>query len=387
MPTILINILLLILVIGILVFVHELGHYIAARMIGVKVFEFALGFGPKVISKRHKGTMYSIRLLPLGGYVKILGDGDPDKKEKVTEKELKEKNLDTRPKLQQIFVMLAGVTMNILLAITFYYIVLANSSWKLYVGIDLSKFTPIGAEVGRERVEDMEYIEVKEDGTAFKAGIPAKGKILTINGQDIQYNDDVSKIVKENKGQDIVMNICENVEEQEECKEYTVTVSDEGMIGIVTVSNYIYTLSYEKYKLTAGFSHLANNLRLIGSVLSSMFKQAKSTGDYSDLSNSVSGPVGLYYVISSFKKEGVISLMSVVADLSISLAIMNVLPIPALDGGRVLILTLEGIFRKDLNKNVEALIINLSFIFLLLVMVAVMVKDIVNIDNLKNMFG
>ncbi len=387
MPTILVNILLVILVISILVFVHELGHFIAAKLIGVKVFEFALGFGPKVFSKKYKGVEYCIRLLPLGGFVKILGDGDPWVEESVTKKEIEEENLDKRPKLQQIFVMLAGVTMNIVLAILIYYIVLANSSWKLYVGVDLSKFTPIGAEASREKIGDVEYTEVKEDGTAFKAGIPAKGKVVSIDGKSIEYNDEISKIVKEKKGQSILMNICNKVNDEEGCKDYEIAVSDEGMIGIVTVSNYLYTLSYAQHKLTAGFAHLCNNVKLIGSVLTDMFKQAKSTGDYSDLSNSVSGPIGIYYVINRFKSEGMIAFISIVADLSLSLAIMNILPIPALDGGRVFILMIEGIFKKNLNENIKALIINISFFLLLLLMGAVIIKDIVNIEDLKNMFG
>ena len=111
MPSFIINILLFILVVSILTFVHELGHFLAAKAVGAKVFEFAIGFGPKLISKKIGETEYSIRLLPLGGYVKILGDGDPGE-EKIKKGDAK-RDLSKKPKWQQIIVMAAGVTMNI----------------------------------------------------------------------------------------------------------------------------------------------------------------------------------------------------------------------------------------------------------------------------------
>jgi len=200
------------------------------------------------------------------------------------------------------------------------------------------------------------------------------------------YSNDIANFIKQKKGQSVDINVC-TVEGERICKDYNVQVSDEGVIGIITTSNYVYFVSYAEHKVSAGFSHLVNNVKLMGMILSNMFVEAKSTGDYSDLSNSVSGPIGMYYVLSSFKNEGIITLLGVVADLSLSLAIMNILPIPALDGGRVFILFLEGLIRKDLSKNVESAIINISFIFLMLLTVAVMVKDIVNINEIKSMFG
>lgn len=385
MPSFITNIILLILVIGTLTFIHELGHFIAAKLVKVKVFEFALGFGPKLISKKYKGTVYSIRILPLGGYVKILGDGDPGE-EKVT-KEDEKRNLSNKPKIQQIFVMLAGITMNIILAVSIYYIVLASSDWKLYLNINTDNFTPIGAEVYRQRIGDVEYIEVKEDGNAFKAGIPSAGKIMLINDQTFTYTDEMGSLLLENKNKVVKVNICSTQDAEEICRDYNVTVSEEGLLGVVTVANYWNVLSYENFKPYAGFSHLWNNLNLIVSQLGGMFKEAKDTGDYSELSNSVSGPVGMYFVIDYFKSLGLVTFLNILADLSLSLAIVNILPIPALDGGRAFILFLEGVLRKDLNKDIEALIINISFVLLMILIVLVMIKDIVNIDNLKAMFA
>jgi regulator of sigma E protease len=131
---------------------------------------------------------------------------------------------------------------------------------------------------------------------------------------------------------------------------------------------------------------MVNNVRLIGRVFGQLFRQAKETGDYSSLSQSVSGPVGIFFLVDYFKELGWIPFISLIADLSLSLAIMNILPIPALDGGRVLIVAIEGVLRKDLDPRVETIIINVSFAILMVFVVLVMIKDIVNIDELKSLF-
>ena len=380
MLSILLNILLFILVIGVLTFVHELGHFLVAKAIKAKVYEFSLGFGPVLLKKKYKGTQYSIRALPLGGFVKIMGDGDPG-----DHKEVKDDpgNLNNKPKIAQIAVMLAGVTMNILFCVIAYFIVIASMGWKIPLSNDFEGFNPIGGTMTREIVGGVEYVEVVEDGNAYKAKIPAKGQIKSVGGVELKYSDEIKSLLAQYKGSSVEINICV----KDECKDYKVDVSEEGTIGIVMSSNYYVILSYEDNKVFSGFAHVINTLFLISDRLGDMFKQAKQTGDYSDLSNSVSGPIGIYLLIDYFKQFGVITFLSVMADLSLSLAIINVLPIPALDGGRVLILMIEGILRKDLNEKVESLIINISFILLMILVLFIMIKDVVNIDNIKSMFS
>lgn len=380
MLSILLNILLFILVIGALTFVHELGHFLVAKAIKAKVYEFALGFGPVLLKKKYKGTQYSIRMLPLGGFVKIMGDGDPGKYKEV---KVDPGNLNNKPKIAQIAVMLAGVTMNIFFCVIVYFIVISSMGWKIPLANDFEGFRPIGGTITREIVGDVQYVEVVEGGNAYKAEIPAKGQIKSVGGVELKYSDEIKSLLVEYKGKSVNMNICA----EDVCKDYKVNVTDEGTIGISMNSNYYVILSYENNKMFSGFAHVINTLLLISDRLGDMFKEAKQTGDYSDLSNSVSGPVGIYFLIDYFKQFGVITFLSIMADLSLSLAIINVLPIPALDGGRVLILMIEGILRKDLNEKVESLIINTSFILLMILVLFIMIKDIVNIDNIKNMFS
>lgn len=379
--SIVITILLVIAVLGLLVFVHELGHFLAARAIGATVEEFALGYGPKLISKKRNGTLYSIRALPLGGFVKILGDSDPGRDEAEIKEVIDEEgNLKNKSKLAQIFVMLAGIMMNILLAVFFYYLVLGFSNWELSLPYAFEDFKPVGAKMVRERDTDVPY-QVVEGSLADESEMPDEGYISAIDGEPVEYVEDITPLLE---GKDSVVITACNIEEV--CDDYKVEVDDEFKIGIAIGLNYFVNIDYSESKLFAGFSHFINNLRLIGRVFGNLFREARETGDYSTLSQSVSGPVGMYFLVDYFKDLGWIPFISLIADLSLSLAIMNILPIPALDGGRVMITAIEGLLGKDLDPKIEAIIINISFGILMVFVVAVMIKDIVNIEQLKSLF-
>ena len=373
----LVNILLFILVIGFLTFIHELGHFLAAKLVKAKVYEFSLGFGPKLISKKYKGTLYCIRVIPLGGFVKILGDGDPGGQEKGKNLKDSKYNLNNKPKILQMFVMLAGVFMNILFAILFYYLILGMSGWKtspIYVNIE--GINTVGAEV-----EKVVGYEVVSGSNAEVSGVPNYGTIREIDQIPINSRDDLVNMLKGREK--VVLSVCDEI--GEECSDYEVLVDGEGKVGIFVFEGSI--LDYGSKKLFSGVSYLLNNLKIINRVLGTMLGTARETGDYSELSNTVSGPIGIFLLIDNLKSKGIVIFLSLVADLSISLAIMNLLPVPALDGGRVLILVIEGVFRKDLDERIEAIIINTSMVFLIVLIFLIMIKDVVNLDNMRNMFG
>jgi regulator of sigma E protease len=211
--------------------------------------------------------------------------------------------------------------------------------------------------------------------------MPDEGYIKSVNGEDIEYVEDISRLIDGNDVVDITA--CNN---EYVCDIYRVEVGDDGKIGIAIGVNYFVYIDYSNNKVFSGPAHFINNIRLIGRVFGSLFREARETGDYSTLSQSVSGPVGIFFLVDYFKTLGWIPFLSLIADLSLSLAIMNILPIPALDGGRVLIVAIEGILGKDLDPKVEAVIINVSFVILMVFVVFVMIKDIVNIDQLKSLF-
>jgi regulator of sigma E protease len=277
--------------------------------------------------------------------------------------------------------MLAGVTMNILLAVVMYFIVIANSGWEMVLDWSFENFQPTGATITREVVGNVSYTSLVDGGNAQKANIPSSGEIKTIDGTEVKYSEDVPKLLKSDISGISHVEICNDT-----CAVYEIPVSDKGTIGVVLPTNYYVIISYKDNKITAGFSHLINTVRLVGMKFGTLFSQAKTTGDYSELSNSISGPVGIYFLINYFKGLGTISFLSMIGDLSLSLAIMNILPIPALDGGRVLILAIEGILGRELDDKVKTIIINGSFIFLMLLVILIMVKDVLNIQNIKDMF-
>lgn len=377
--SIIINILLLLVVISVLTFIHELGHFVAARLVKAKVLEFSVGFGPKIYSKKKNETNFSIRALPFGGYVKILGDGDPSE----TKESKKDKgNLKNKSKPAQMFVMLAGVTMNVLLAISLYTLYLGNNNWQFAIGSAYEDIRPVGAVIVKERVSDIPYM-LAESGGAKDSGMYEEGYVVSVNGEEILDYDELTNILKSLKGETASIHACDM---DNNCNTFDVLISEDGKLGVYTGYNYNAYLDYSKNKVFSGFSHSINVVKLTGSALSSLMSDAKKTGDYSELSNAVSGPVGMYFIVDYFKTLGLISFLGILADLSLSLALVNVLPVPALDGGRFFILLFESIIKKDLNEKVEAIIINISFILLIVFIVLVMVKDIVNIDELKSLF-
>ena len=367
--------------IGVLVFVHEFGHYLVARLIGAKVEEFALGFGPTLLKKKIGETEYMIKALPLGGYVKILGESEIEKTDNP-------RSLRNKPAILRIIVMIAGIVMNLILATVLYYFVLANNNYKIYLSNNFAEFKPYIGEVYSEKTykTQVQYSALTPEGSAKKSGMPEKGSIKAIAGNTIIYSSEIPTILGENKGKSIEVVVCAF----EGCTQesiYKVDVSNEGKIGISINPNYVTVLSYEKSKLLSGYAHGINILKLSIGGMSDIFSSAKVSGDYTQAVNTLSGPVGIFLAIDKIKEYGFVAVVSLAADLSLVLGVMNLLPIPALDGGRILLTIPEIITRKPINAKFETVLINISFLLLLILMFVVFIKDIVFIDYIRNMLG
>lgn len=379
MVDIVINIVIVLVILGFLITIHELGHFLSAKFFKVKVEAFAIGLGPKIWGRKIGDTEYRLNVLPIGGYVKILGEGD----EVLDKKKAKDsRNFKNISKWKQIVVLLAGVTMNFIFAVIIYYFFIISSSYKLELGGDIRDFKPILGTISVEKVSEVEYIEVVKDGSSDKAGLPDKGFISSIDGVNLKYSYEFRDYVVQKQGQEVVLNVCVEAG----CRDYPVVISSEGRAGLIIPLNYKVYLDYRNDKVLSGFGHSANLLALISDRLSELFSEAKETGDYSNVANNISGPVGIYVVVEAFKKYGFLTLLGLTADLSFSLAIMNLLPIPALDGGRVLLIFLEKLSGRFWSKRLEALAINISFVLLLLLMVGIIFKDIFLFNDLRELF-
>lgn len=373
------NILIILAILSVVIFVHELGHLIACKIKGVFVEEFALGLGPKIYSKKYGETIYSIRAFPIGGFNKIKGeefDGD--------------ENVDTDPRSfsnqspgTRLFIILSGVILNIILAIILFYVILASMSYKFPLSSDFEDFEPVVGTLQMEVVGDVEYDGLVEGEGAFNAGMPEEGTVRSIDGEEIERSSELIEIVGEKKGEDVLVEVCQ----EDDCDVYVVGVSEEGRIGIYILQNYYPYISYDGWeRVFVGFGHILNWGKIFGIAFDDMFTEAEETGDYEQVALSVSGPVGLYVVVDILRDMGWRPLVGIVADISLTVGLINLLPIPALDGGRAVMILGEIIFRKPLDKRIESWAIQISFILLLLLIVAILFKDIIYFERLRELF-
>jgi len=374
------NLVIILLILGLVIFVHELGHLIACKLTKVYVEEFALGLGPKIYSRKIGETVYSIRALPIGGFNKIKGEEFDSDVEDNDPRSL----VNQKPRVK-LFIILSGVFMNLLLAIAVFYILLASMSFQFGLDPSFEDFEPVVGNMEKEIFEEeVKYDGLVEGESAMLAGFPNEGVIRSINGQEIVLSSDLLNKIGENAGEEITVEVCV----EQECQDYAVVVSDEGRIGIMYFQNYYPYIEYIGWqKPFVGFAHVLNWGKIFGTAIGDIFSEASETGDYEQVAMSVSGPVGLYVVIDHIRGFGLRPLVGIVADISLSIGIINLLPIPALDGGRAVMILMEVIFRRPLNKKVEAWAIQISFILLLLLMVAVVFKDVFYFERLKELFN
>ncbi|KKR06356.1 MAG: Membrane metalloprotease [candidate division WS6 bacterium GW2011_GWF2_39_15] len=377
MISVVVNILIVVLILGFLITIHELGHFMAAKLFKVKVEAFAIGLGPKIFGKKIGETEYRLNVFPLGGYVKILGEGDEERDKK---EEKDPGNFKNKSKIAQVIILLAGITMNLVFALVIYYGFIISFSYKWALGEDIRDFEPVVGTVEVEKVGKVKYDGLVEESGADKAGLPKNGEIMRVDGKELVYSYEFRDYVSKRPNENVIIDICNT-----ECKDYSVNISKEGKAGIYVASNYIIFLDYSRDKVISGVGHALNLFKLMGEKLGSLFSEAKQTGDYSPIANNISGPIGIYLIVEAFKQYGFLSLLGLTADLSFTLMIMNILPIPALDGGRVMLIILESIFGKYWNRKVEIWAINISFVFLLLLMVAIVFKDIIFFDDIRKL--
>lgn len=381
-------------VIGILIFIHEFGHFIAAKKADIKVEEFAFGFGPKLIgflattkgfrinlpfdksftlknikAKKDAETEYKINIFPIGGYVKMLGEeqsvNDP-------------RSYSAKPIGKRFTVIVAGVVMNALLAAAIFYIVLFNQSFQATIPrLDVFNYHFIGTEV----TEKVLISDVVPNSPAEESGLEAFDQVITMNGQEVHTNSELAQIVDDNIGNNISVVVQKH--DSSETATYEIFArpnppEGEGSMGIGMFS--VYDLNYAAnpvYKILSGFSHSIN---LLGYSLASfvhLIQRSIATSDIAPVSDNVTGIVGIYSYTNDIVQYGsFIDLLSLVGLLSISLAFMNILPLPALDGGHIFLLVIEKIRGKRLNPKLEEWYLRIGFFFLIFLMIVITVKDV-----------
>jgi regulator of sigma E protease len=257
------NIIIILVILGIVIFVHELGHLIACKLTKVYVEEFAIGMGPKIFSRKYGETVYSLRALPIGGFNKIRGEDFEDEKADSDPRSL----VNQKPHVK-LFIILSGVLMNLLLAVLIFYILLISMSFKFGLDSKFDDFQPVVGEIGKEAFEeDVKYSGLVEEAPAMLAGFPDEGVIKKIDGEEVFFSSEVIEKISAKAGKDVTIEVCDD-----ECYSYNVSVNDEGKIGILIYQNYFTYLEYVGWqKPFVGFLHVLNWGKIFGVAVGEVF--------------------------------------------------------------------------------------------------------------------
>lgn len=345
-----------ILVLGVLIFIHEFGHYITAKKSDILVEEFALGFGPKLISKKVGETLYSIRSIPLGGFCNMAGEFPiEDESLEEDEKELyktAEKNgrlFHQKSAFKRLAVILMGPIMNFFLAAIIFILIFS------VFGVPVS--TSDKAILG----------EVIPEKPAAEAGLMPNDKIISIDGISVKNWEEMAELISSNSSKVITIKFKRN----ETIKEITLIPeysedTDGGIIGIYPklLRENISFLQSLKLGILQTFRVI--QFTIMGFVQMISERSASEIG----------GPIMIASIVGQAARVGILNVLNWTAIISINLGIINLLPFPALDGGRILFIIIEMIRGKAIDAKKENLVHLIGFAILILLMIFIIYKDI-----------
>ena len=334
-------------ILAVLIIAHEFGHYITARASGVEVEEVGIGFPPRLLSFRHGGTIYSLNAIPLGGFVKMAGEEDP----KVSGS-LASKSIPVR-----LLTLGSGSLMNLLLPLLLF---------------SVAFMVPHNIVYGQVQVD-----EVAANSPAARAGIVAGDSILEINGKPVNSVGDVQRGIQLNLGQPVALLIQhadDTVEEVRAVPRWQ-PPEGEGAIGVAvrTVSPTVVRQSYPFWQaIPMGVRECIDTFVLFKNGIISMI--------IGSVPRILAGPVGIAQLTGEVAQAGFSPLLEFAAFLSINLAIINLLPLPALDGGRIAFVLLEAVRRgKRVSARIEGMIHMAGFAMLITLLVLITYQDIIRI--------
>jgi len=359
-----------IVVFSLLVLIHEWGHFAAARKAGIKVEEFGLGMPPraKTMYKDKAGTHYTLNWVPFGGFVRLYGEDSSDPKMLKDEKSFASKTI-----LQRTTVILAGVFMNFLLA---WFLI----SIGFMVGMKPFLVTPSDLEKGIEQgivvAQKIYYVhEIDADGALSKSSLRSGDYIVAVNGVPVSDTMVLSELIKPN----IVNTLTYSHDGQED--ELEAVASSEGKLGItISLENFIIDVNEVKYPIyIAPIKALQEVGRLSILTISMLGDVVVSIVAKFTVPEGVAGPVGIARMTHYFVKQGFMAVVQFTALLSISLGVINVMPFPALDGGRFLFIVYEVIARRKPNAQVEAAVHTIGFALLMLLILVITWNDIMKL--------
>lgn len=380
-----------------LVVIHEYGHFIAARKGGVDVEEFGIGFPPKAWKRRVKSPKgdydFTINWLPLGGFVRLKGESDD-----ATEPGA----FGAAPLGVKVKIMVAGVIMNLITAFVLFTIVAWIGMPQLPQDAIGSQFTVSSDETVVSEVQNKDVVlvgRVVESSPAAEAGIQEGEEIVSLNGTEINHPQDIVDLTQENVGQEVKLIVrATGTKDGVQPSERTVfvalndadTAANDGYIGIAPISGqegfamvrYTWSAPIVAAGTMAQFTQLTfvglgQALSGFGSYLVSFVtgnQEVRQEGQ-AQATEQITGPLGIFFTLVAVSQEGIALLLFIIALISLALAIMNVLPIPALDGGRLFVTLLFRAIKRPLPKSLEEKIHGTGFLVLMILFVLITIID------------
>ncbi len=340
-----ISLILFIFILGIIVLVHEFGHFLFSKLFGVYVYEFSIGMGKRLWFKKKGDTEYSIRAVPLGGYVSLAGEEVEDDTKVPKDKKLQDKKV-----WQRFLIMFAGAGFNFVLAIVLLFIsalIFGSVSTKPIIGTVMEEYPAYEAGLREgDLILEINDVKVKSWDAAMWEIQMSGGDTLEFYIEDVNGNNKTISVTPLEK------------ENEDGSTTYTYgigmnTKRDRGLIPSVTYA----------------FNKMGSTFKLMGETIKSLF-----TGEVGV--SELSGPVGIFTVVDQQKEAGIENIIYLIAFLSVNVGVINLLPFPAFDGGRILFLIIEKIKGSPVSSKVENTIHQIGFYLLLLLMLYVTCNDI-----------
>lgn len=348
-------------IITIVIFSHELGHFIGAKITKTKVIEFAVGFPPFIWKKKIDETLFLLGIVPFGGYNKIYGmDVEAEEKEDAS-------SYTSKRTREKILIIILGVVGNIILSIFLFYIFLGFSGFSTYVGLinDNYRF-PLG---NQENYIYVSYVE--PESVAANGGLEEGEIIISIDGQSVENGISLENILQSTKGEKLDI-LVRNKKTQEE--KFVEIQNTEEKLGIGF--SEITKLDYSNEEFFSGFMHFYNitdySLNTMGYVIEQSFAQK----DASIAGQAVAGPIGIFAITKISLNEGFLQIINITAIISLALAITNLLPLPALDGGKCIYLFLQKLNSKIFTEKLSERIDQIGFILLIILAILILIKDV-----------
>ena len=345
-----ITLILFILILGVIVFVHEFGHFMMAKLNGVYVYEFAIGMGPKIWSKKGKETEYTLRAIPIGGFCMMAGENVEDDDLKQIPKD---KRLQSKKPWQRFLIMFFGAGNNFICAVLLLFL--------------------IGLIWGGSTMEPV-VTSVVKNSAAANSGIEIGDRILEINGHSISTTDDISlylAVADPEEASDIKVE-----KENEQVETYSIQPKKKKVNG---ETSYQYGIGMEQEVQKGVLSALS----FTGKKTVSIFEQMAVTVGYlftGGISLSqLSGPVGIFSVVGNQSSGGIMNILYLVAFLSINVGFINLLPLPAFDGGHILFIIIEKIKGSPVKPETENMIHTIGLFLLMILMVVITFNDILRL--------